>query len=721
MTNPDFKYDTSYTQNRELSWLRFNQRVLEEGCDHIVPLLERLKFISIFISNLDEFFMIRVGSLFDLSRIKRETYDNKTGDTPKEQLDKVFSAVKPLYEEKDKAFFQLEDQLRQRGIYNLNINELTGAELKFTDNYFKRNIMPLLSPQIIDSHHPFPHLWNKTLYIVANVQYKESSSKIGILGVPNAIPKLLFMPGNGLRYILMEKLLLQYYDTVFDLYNVSNKCIISVTRNADISPEDEAFDFDEDFRDHMKQILKKRSRLAPVRLEVEGSLDKKMGKYLTDKLNIKENQIFISRSPLIMDYAFLLEDTLSNIEKHGLIYAPFEPQYPASLNKRFSIINQIKKKDLLLFYPYEDIEPLIVLLKESATSKTVKSIKITLYRLASRSKIIDYLCEAAENNKDVTVLIELRARFDEQNNIEWAERLEDSGCKVIYGFEEYKVHSKICLITCMEKDKISYITQIGTGNYNEKTAKLYTDLSLITADQEIGKDAVNFFKNMSIGNLDGIYFKLMVAPSSFKNRLFELIDEEIEKSQRGAKGHLIFKANSLTERDLIDKLSEASVAGVKIDLIIRGICCILPGIKGKTENITVTSIVGRFLEHPRIYCFGDGKDAKIFISSADLMTRNMTRRVELSFPILDEDNKARILHILDIMLKDNQKARIMNTDGTYFKKTYDVKHPLNSQRYFIKETMLANIKAKQDKSNNPVKLRLLKLAFNGISKLIDKL
>ncbi len=720
MENHNQKYDTSYTQNRELSWLRFNERVLQEASDHSVPLIERLKFVSIFTSNLDEFFMIRVGSLFDLSRIKKETHDNKTGDTPKEQLEKVFSAVRPLYLQKDEVFFQLEDQLRAHEIFNLKMSELTSSELKFVDSYFKKNIMPLLSPQIIDSHHPFPHLWNKGLYIIGNVKYKDNSSTVGILGVPNAVPRFILMPGNSLRFVLMEKIILYYYDNVFDLYSVDNKCIVSVTRNADISPEDEAFDFDEDFRSHMKQILKKRSKLAPVRLEVEGALDKKLGNYLIGRLEIKDEQIFFSKSPLILDYAFRIGETLSASAKRGLEYPPFEPQYPSSIKRRESIIGQVLRKDLLLFFPYEDIEPFIQLLKESVTSKIVKSIKITLYRLASRSKIIEYLCEAAENGKDVTVLIELRARFDEKNNIEWAERLEDSGCKVIYGFEEYKVHSKICLITCMEREKISYITQIGTGNYNEKTAKLYTDLSLITTDLEIGKDAVNFFKNMSIGNLEGIYFKLMVAPSSYKCRIIDHIDEEIAKARRGENARLIFKANSLTERSIIDKLSEASIAGVKIDLIIRGICCILPGIKGKTENITVTSIVGRFLEHPRIYCFGSGKDAKVYISSADLMTRNMNRRVELSCPILDQDNKKRILHILDVMLSDSTKARLMLSDGTYTKKSKAEKEPLNSQKHFIREAMLLSMKNNHNKSALSLNSTLKKKVMKGIAKILNR-
>ncbi|MFZ7120093.1 MAG: polyphosphate kinase 1 [Eubacteriaceae bacterium] len=694
-----FKYDTSYTQNREISWLKFNQRVLEEGEDHNVPLLERLKFVSIFTSNLDEFFMIRVGSLYDLSLIKKETFDNKSGMTPNEQLNEVFQVVRPLYTKKDKAFFELESHLREHDIYNLYIEELFPSEKKHLDNYFKKNIMPLLSPQIIDSHHPFPHLWNKTLYVIANLKFDENNSTVGIISVPYSVPKIMILPGKSLRFIMMEKVIQYYYDVVFEHYQVSNKCIISVTRNADINPEDESFEFEEDFKMVMKLILKKRSRLAPVRLEIEGDMDKSLMKYLTKRLGIKESQVFVSKSPLVMDYAFSIEDYISPF-KGSLIYKKFAPQYPPNLNSRESIITQCFKKDILLFYPYEQIEPFIQLLKESADNYSVKSIKITLYRLASNSKIIEYLCDAAENGKDVTVLIELRARFDEKNNIEWAEHLEESGCKVIYGFEDFKVHTKICLITCKERDRISYITQIGTGNYNEKTAKLYTDLSLITADQDIGKDASNFFKNMSISNLEGIYSKMLVAPSSFQDKFEDLIDDEISKVKQGLEGRIIFKANSLTERNMINKLKEASKAGVKIDLIIRGICCLLPGISGKTENITVTSIVGRYLEHPRIYCFGNETDLKIYISSADLMTRNIVRRVEIACPVLDDDLKKKILHILDIMLKDNIKATVLQNDGNYLKKSYIDEIPLDSQKYFMDEAISKkdeNIAMRKDK------------------------
>ncbi|NTW72333.1 MAG: polyphosphate kinase 1 [Eubacteriaceae bacterium] len=721
MVKVNFGYDISYTQNRELSWLKFNQRVLEEGEDPNVPLLERLKFLSIFISNLDEFFMIRVGSLYDLSLIKKETYENKSGLSPKEQLDAVYKAVRPLYAQKDKAFFELEAQLREYDIYNLNIEELLPGERKFMDSYFKKNVMPLLSPQIIDSRHPFPHLWNKSLYIIANLKVSDKLSTVGIISVPYSVPKILTFPGNSFRYIMMEKIILHYYDSVFDKYAASNKCIISVTRNADISPEDEAFDFDEDFRAHMKMILKKRSRLAPVRLEVQGSIDKKLVKYLVTRLEIKESQIYKSKSPLLLDYSFDLGDELPLTTRRNITYKNFESQYPASLDPNERITIQCRKKDILLFYPYEQIEPFIQLLKESANDHSVKSIKMTLYRLASKSRIIEHLCDAAEKGKDVTVLIELRARFDEKNNIEWAERLEQSGCKVIYGFEDFKVHSKICLITSREKNKISYITQIGTGNYNEKTAKLYTDLSLITADQEIGKDANDFFKNMSISNLDGTYSRLLVAPSSFQDKIEELIDEEIFKAEHGYEGRVIFKANSLTERVLIDKLSVASQAGVKVDLIIRGICCLLPGIEGKTENITVTSIVGRYLEHPRVYCFGIGKDTKIYISSADLMTRNIVRRVEIACPILDPDIKQRILHMLDVMLKDNVKAKVLQSDGNYVKKTHINELPVDSQKYFMDEVMAANTgDGSRPKKESTIRNDVLKFIIKKLGKYLKK-
>lgn len=705
MAETQFPYDTSYTQNRELSWLKFNERVLDEALDETVPLFERLKFIAIFSSNLDEFFMIRVGSLLDLSRLKNPPIDNKTGLTPQAQLENVFENVKPLYKKKDELFFKVENFLREYGIYNLDINELTDSEFTYVEDYFKKNIMPLLSPQIIDSHHPFPHLWNKNLYVIGSLGTKDKTNLVGIIEIPKSIPRVLYFGNDNLRYILIEKIILYFFNTVFSYYKVSAKSIISVTRNADINPKDEAFDFDEeDFKIHMKQILKKRSRLAPVRLEIYEELDKDLKNYLIQKLNISQNQVFKTKSPIMLDYVLALEDKLSPTLKSKLTYHHFDSLYPPELNPKKSIISQVQNKDVLMIYPYEDIKVFLDLLKEASQSKKVKSIKISLYRLANKSKVVEYLCEAKENGKDVTVLIELRARFDEQNNIEWAERLEESGCNVIYGIEDYKVHSKICLITCMEKDKISYITQIGTGNYNEKTAKLYSDLSLITGNKEIGLDALEFFKNMAISCLDGDYRHLAVAPYSLKNRLIDEIDKQIENAKHDNPSRIIIKANSITERDLIDKLMQASCAGVKIDLIIRGICCILPNIKGRTENITVTNIVGRFLEHSRIYLFGEGEKCSIYISSADLMTRNLNRRVEIAAPVYDIAVKEKIEKFLELNLKDNQKSRIMTSSGDYVKKEVE-KELFNCQEYLL------NLAQSQGES------RPLKRRFHFIFKL----
>lgn len=699
MADDKFQYDTSYTQNRELSWLRFNERVLDEAVDETVPIFERLKFISIFSSNLDEFFMIRVGSLLDLSRLKNPPIDNKTGLTPQEQLDKVFETVKPLYKKKDEIFFKVENLLRQYDIYNLDINELTELEYEYVQNYFKKNIMPLLSPQIIDSHHPFPHLWNKSLYIVGTLVSKGKTNLIGFIEIPKSIPRLLYLDSEKLRYILIEKVVLHFFNSVFNYYKVSSKSIISVTRNADINPKDEAFDFDEqDFKLHMKQILKKRSRLAPVRLEIYEDLEKELKNYLLLKLNLSQNQVFNTSTPIMLDYVALIEDKLNPQLRNKLVYQKFEPAYPSSLNPNKSLIPQIQKKDVMMYYPYQDIKALIDLLKEAAVSKKVKSIKISLYRLANKSKVVEYLCQAAENGKDVTVLIELRARFDEQNNIEWAERLDESGCKVIYGIEDYKVHSKICLITYMEKDKINYITQIGTGNYNEKTARLYSDLSLITGNREIGEDALEFFKNMAISNLNGTYKHLAIAPYSLKTMLIEEIDRQIENAKSDKSARIIIKANSITERDLIDKLMEASCAGVKIDLIIRGICCILPGIEGKTENITITNIVGRFLEHSRVYLFGESENRSIYISSADLMTRNLNRRVEVAVPIYDESIRDSIEKFLELNLKDNKKSRLMASTGEYIKKEINSEEILNCQEYLLNLALSAN-------NTNSIKMR----------------
>ena len=671
----------NYTQNRELSWLKFNQRVLEEAKDSSVPLLERMKFVSIFTSNLDEFFMIRVGSLYDMSLTDNSTIDSRSGMNPKEQLDAIFAAVAPLYKERDKTYSEIKKLLNPYGVCGLSIKELEQQEKKYVKKYFKDQILPILSPQIVDANHPFPHLLNKELYVIASLK-QNGTSMIGIVPVPQFVSDILYLPGHDIRYIRMEKVIMEYLDVVFDKYEVSNKNYICVTRNADVSPDDEALEINDDFRLLMQETLHKRRRMAVVRMETAEPLDKELEKYFCDKFKITPAQIYRTKMPMKLDYIFSIMDKVPASLKRSLIDEPFTPQ-PSRYLTDGKVIPQVKKKDILLSYPYESMDPFLRMIKEAAYDPTVLTIRITIYRLAKKARLVEYLCAAAENGKEVTVLIELRARFDEQNNIDWSERLEEAGCRVIYGFEGYKVQSKICLITYRNRNNIEYITQVGTGNYNEKTATMYTDVSLITADKGIGEDAAVFFKNMSIGNLNGSYQHIIVSPTSLKPKVLSLMDEEIKK---GTNGRIIMKMNSVTDVDFIQKVSEASNAGVKVDLIVRGICCILPGVKGYTENLRVTSIVGRYLEHPRIFLFGTGADQKIYIGSADMMTRNTEKRVEVACPVYDETIRKQLTHMLKIMLADNVKARELKSDGKYYMKEKGTSK-VNSQEYFMREAI----------------------------------
>ena len=671
----------NYTQNRELSWLKFNQRVLEEAKDSSVPLLERMKFVSIFTSNLDELFMIRVGSLYDMSLTDNSTIDSRSGMNPKEQLDAIFAAVAPLYKERDKTYSEIKKLLNPYGVCGLSIKELEQQEKKYVKKYFKDQILPILSPQIVDANHPFPHLLNKELYVIASLK-QNGTSMIGIVPVPQFVSDILYLPGHDIRYIRMEKVIMEYLDVVFDKYEVSNKNYICVTRNADVSPDDEALEINDDFRLLMQETLHKRRRMAVVRMETAEPLDKELEKYFCDKFKITPAQIYRTKMPMKLDYIFSIMDKVPASLKRSLIDEPFTPQ-PSRYLTDGKVIPQVKKKDILLSYPYESMDPFLRMIKEAAYDPTVLTIRITIYRLAKKARLVEYLCAAAENGKEVTVLIELRARFDEQNNIDWSERLEEAGCRVIYGFEGYKVHSKICLITYRNRNNIEYITQVGTGNYNEKTATMYTDVSLITADKGIGEDAAVFFKNMSIGNLNGSYQHIIVSPTSLKPKVLSLMDEEIKK---GTNGRIIMKMNSVTDVDFIQKVSEASNAGVKVDLIVRGICCILPGVKGYTENLRVTSIVGRYLEHPRIFLFGTGADQKIYIGSADMMTRNTEKRVEVACPVYDETIRKQLTHMLKIMLADNVKARELKSDGKYYMKEKGTSK-VNSQEYFMREAI----------------------------------
>lgn len=675
--------DTRFTQNRELSWLRFNERVLMEATDETVPLLERLKFIAIFTSNLDEFFMIRVGSLFDLSHFKTHTIDQKSGWTPGEQLTHIYEAVRVLYARRQQIYQEVEQQLRVHGICQLHYDELAETEVKFVRQYFKSSIAPILSPQIVDTHHPFPHLQNKALHIGAWLKYK-NNPMFAVIPVPAALPEVIFLPGGETRYIRTEEVILEHVSQIFKDDTILEKTVFCVTRNADINPDDEAFDFDsDDFRGKMKKLLRQRQRLAPVRLELSRPISETFLKYLKEHLPVTQEQVYVTNAPLKMGYAFALPAKISENKRRALTDAPFTPGVPHGVRLNAPITPQVQAHDILLSYPFEGMDTFLHLIRESAYDPDVISIKITIYRLARKAKLVEYLCAAAEAGKDVTAFIELRARFDEQNNIDWSERLEDAGCTVIYGVENYKVHSKVCLITRRSQGSVQYITQVGTGNYNEKTALQYTDLSLITANPAIGQDANHFFQNLAIGNVSGQYEHLMVAPSSLKTGIIREIDREIAK--RG-EGRIFIKMNAITDIDLIEKLKQASCAGVRVRMIVRGICCILPDIPEKTENIEVISIVGRFLEHSRVYCFGQGNDERMYIASADFMTRNTEKRVEVACPIYDQNVREKIHYLMDTCWADNVKARALQRDGSY--RTRPIREtPIDSQQMLMAKAL----------------------------------
>ena len=677
-------WEQGYTQNRELSWLQFNARVLAEAEDENVPLLERFKFLAIFTSNLDEFFMIRVGSLCDMAAVDKGHTDSKSGLTAKEQLHLIYKAVEPLYARRDAAFSDVDSKLSAIGLRRLTMDSLAPDEQKYIKRYFKDIIAPVLSPQIVDSHHPFPHLEGKVLHIAALLSHKKTE-RLGLLPVPASLPPVVFLPETPSRYILTEDILLAYADHVFEMYDVLEKTVLCVTRNADIQVDDETFGVEGgDFRKKMEKLLRQRRRMAVVRVEISRPISDHFKEHFRSRFEVSDAQIFLSRTaPLKLGYAFSLGEHLPEKKRAFLSDAPFTPQQPAMLSTGQSLLKAALQRDILLSYPYESMEPFLQMIREAANDPAVLAIRITIYRLASKAKLVEYLCAAAENGKDVTALIELRARFDEQNNIDWSERMEEAGCKIIYGFEDYKVHSKICLITRRERGAVRHITQVGTGNYNEKTAKQYTDVSLITADERIGQDAGAFFNNMALGNLSGRYSRLFVAPTSLKNNILALMDEQIAKDKDG---YILLKFNSLTDIDVIAKLREASCAGVTVEMIVRGICCLLPGVPGHTENITVTSIVGRFLEHSRIYVFGRGDEEKMYISSADLMTRNTERRVEIACPIDDPAVRTRLHDILYAMQHDTVKARVLQPDGTYCKKPA-VQDPICAQDLLMQQAI----------------------------------
>ena len=685
--NRDMQEPVNYRscmQNRELSWLKFNQRVLEEADCPDTPLLERFHFLSIFTSNLDEFFMVRVGSLIDYMLFSPDYFDNKTGMTAAEQLSEIYRACIPLYVLRDDSFARINGELAGVGITYVPMSSLRKHEEKLVEDFFTREVMPVLSPQIIDQSHPFPHIGNKQLNIAVSLR-QQSHSVFGIIPVPSAVRRVFMPDPSELRFVLVEDVILHFADRVFAKYKVTEKAVICVTRNADIDTDAGLLDEDTDYRQHMKKILKKRLRLSPVRLEIQGAMSEESQKYLRSKLGLDKAQVFHSSAPLDLSYCFSLDNRLPHDMKRTLLQASFTPQPSPMVNPDVPIIQQVLRRDILLSYPYESMKPLLNLLREAAVDPEAVSIKITLYRIAHQSALAEALIAAAENGKDVTVLMELRARFDEENNIEWAQRLEEAGCQVIYGMDGFKVHSKICLITRRTRGEIQHITQIGTGNYNEKTAKLYTDLAILTADRNIGADAAAFFMNLSISNLDGSYHDLWVAPANFKQNILRLTDAEIAKAKAGKPARIMVKCNSFTDKDIIERFVDASRAGVEIRLVVRGICCLTPQIPGLTENIQIISIVGRFLEHSRIYAFGAGEETRVFLASGDMMTRNTERRVEVACPIYDAHIRARLLDMIDIMLRDNVKAREQFSDGRYILRTPLGAPPLNAQEYLMRQ------------------------------------
>lgn len=670
--------------NRELSWLKFNERVLEEAENKKVPLCERLTFASIYQSNLDEFFRVRVGSLIDQMLLGGKMRDNKTKMTAKEQIQAVLHQVTKLNRRKDAVYETIMGQLEEQGVRMVDFRKISKKESEYLERYFLREIAPVISPTIVGKRQPFPFLKNNEIYAVVVLQTKSGKEKLGIIPCSNTgFKRLVELPTAG-TYMLVEELILHYIPKVFERYNIKAKSLIRVTRNADIDA-DALYDEDLDYRDFMTELIKRRKKLAPVRLELTREMDGEIVDILCDYLELDSDHVFQVQSPLGLSFVFEIQDTLRKVPE--LFYEKRIPQRSAQFKEDESIFPQLKEKDKLLSYPYESMKPFLNFLREAANDKDVISIKMTLYRVAKHSKIVEYLIDAAENGKKVLVLVELKARFDEENNIEWSRRLEDAGCRVIYGLDGYKVHSKLCLVTRKSEGQVEYYTQIGTGNYNEKTARLYTDLSLMTANVEIGVEAAKVFQALSMEETVGNVEHLLVAPRCLQNRILSMIDEEISYAKEGKKAYIGLKMNSLTDKKIIDKLIEASQAGVKIDMVIRGICCLIPGVKGKTENIQVRSIVGRFLEHSRIYIFGTQEREKIYIASADFMTRNTLRRVEVAAPIYDKDLKMQLEEMFITMLSDNQKARQEDSHGNY--EIVAVQEtPLNSQEFFYDQAYM---------------------------------
>ena len=670
-----------YMMNRELSWLKFNERVLNESGNPRVPLAERLTFASIYQSNLDEFYMVRVGTLMDQMESSEEIRENKTNMTSKEQVKAILEATRILDKKKDMIYEQLMGELEPQGIRIINFNRLSGEEGELLETYFDQEIAPYLSANIVSKQQPFPFLKNKEIYAVALLATKSKKTKVAIIPCSNNVFKrLIDIPTRPGTFMLSEELILHFLPKLFPKYEIVEKSLFRITRNADIDTET-IYDEDMDYRDAMENLIKQRKRMNPVRMELSREINKKLVTEICKCVNVDKKHVFMSKVPLDMSFVFAIQNYLRVQRKENLFFGKRSPRMTDQLKDKESLIGQIEKKDVLLSYPFENIKSFTNLLNEAAKDESVVSIKMTLYRLADKSQIVDALVDAAENGKEVVVLVELRARFDEESNIEYSRKLEEAGCRVIYGLNGYKVHSKLCLITRKTDNGLSYITQIGTGNYNEKTSKLYTDLSLITANEEIGKEAAEVFACLLRGETIEETHMLLVAPKCLQNKVLALIDEEIEHAKNNEPAYVGIKINSLTDKDIIEKLVEASQAGVKIEMIVRGICCMIPEIKGYTENITVISIVGRFLEHSRIYRFGTPEREKVYIASADYMTRNTLRRVEVAAPVLDDKLREKLDFMFDTMMKDDEKGKRLNAKGNYEDRKVNEKK-LDSQELF---------------------------------------
>ena len=673
--------DTIY-MNRELSWLKFNERVLEEAENPENPLCERLTFASIYQSNLDEFYMVRVGSLVDQMLLAKDIRENKTNMTPEEQLDAILARTKKLNRKRDVVYEEIMENLEQYGVHMLNFHKIEKEDRNYLDRYFEAEVAPVISPSIVGKRQPFPFLRNKEIYAVVVLETKKGKEKLGIIPCSSAgIQRLIPVPGKTGTYMLSEELILHFVSKIFKGYHIKAKSLLRITRNADIDA-DALYDEDLDYREFMVELIKARKKLAPIRLELSREMDGDVVETLCEYLEVDKNYVFRGDIPLDLSFVFQIQDGLR--KRTELFYEKRIPQKSPLFNNHEPILDQIAKKDRFLSYPYESIKPFLTMLHEAANDEAVVSIKMTLYRVAKQSKVVEALIEAAENGKEVFVLVKLKARFDEENNIGWSRLLEDAGCHVIYGLDGYKVHSKLCQIMKKKDGNVEYYTQIGTGNYNEKTARLYTDLSLMTADPKIGMEAARVFQALAMGETVEDMEYLLVAPRCLQNKVLAMIDEEIEHAKAGEPAYIGLKMNSLTDKRIMSKLVEASCAGVHIDMVIRGICCLIPGVKGQTENIHIISIVGRFLEHSRIYIFGTQERARIYISSADFMTRNTLRRVEVAAPIEDPDIRMQIQEMFVTMLSDNRKARIMNNKGNYKIEPSD-NAPLNSQEVFLQQ------------------------------------